>query len=453
MKPSYLIIFLLFSSSLFCQSVTEVPDPFIAAQKMKRPVLLIFSGSDWCLPCIQLNKTILSDSAFKRYAATNLILRTADFPQKKKLKPSEVTANEKLAEEFNPEGAFPLFLLVNPGKTIVVSLVWESYSANDFIKQIKDEIQKNKMLKEYVKNAKLMGSAFSFIITAEDDKTGGTLLNDCIDEVKRIETLLTEFSETSETSVINKNAGKAEIAISGETYDLIKRCKDISALTGGAFDITAGVLKRLYRFKNQSARLPDKTAIKEVLKLSGYKKIKLFPDNKILLEKPGMHIGFGAIGKGYAADKVKELMITKGVKSGIINASGDLTAWGIRSDNTSWKTGVAHPDKPARIILWLPLKNLCIATSGNYEQYFEANGIRYSHNIDPQTGYPVKGVKSVSVISPAAELSDGLATAVSVMGPEAGLHLIDHLPRTHCIIIDDNNKIFSSRKINLNLKT
>ncbi len=164
-----------------------------------------------------------------------------------------------------------------------------------------------------------------------------------------------------------------------------------------------------------------------------------------------MHIGFGAIGKGYAADKVKKMMEEKAVESGVINASGDLTAWGKQPDGSSWKAGIGHPDKSEKVMLWLPLNGASIATSGDYEQFFMLNGTRYSHNIDPKTGLPVRGIKSVSVISPAAELSDALATAVTVMGVNAGLHMINQLPETHCIIVDDKNKLHSSKNININI--
>jgi len=446
------IIVLLTPLCLLSQPEAGENDAFNEARKTQRPVLLIFSGSDWCLPCIRIKKTILSDTAFKHFAVENLILLTADFPQKEKQSPDLIAANEKLAEEFNPGGLFPLLLLINADKTVVTSLAWENYSASAFVEQLKEKMNNGNKLKEYAANAKLMGSAFSFIVAAENKDKGEALLKDCIEEVKRIENILTEFSETSETAAINNNAGKKPVRVSAETHRLIQRCKNISELSGGAFDITSGVLKKLYRFHNRPAEIPPKQIVKSALEMCGYKKIKLLPASEVLLEKKGMHISFAAIGKGYAADKVKNLMIEKGVVSGVINASGDLTAWGLRPDGSNWKTGVADPDDPSKIILWLSLNDLCIATSGNYEQYFEVNGIRYSHNIDPKTGYPCRGIKSVSVISPSAELSDALATAVLVMGVKAGLHLIDQLPKTHCIMVDEKNKIFTSKKINVNVK-
>ena len=193
--------------------------------------------------------------------------------------------------------------------------------------------------------------------------------------------------------------------------------------------------------------MPSRGKINESLELTGYTKIKLLGNNKVFLEKSGMRIGFGAIGKGYAANQTMKLMKDKGVMGGVIDASGDLCAWGTKWDGSSWKAGIANPENPDDILLWLELNGLSIATSGNYEQYFDLNGVRYSHNIDPRTGRPVTDIKSVSVVSPHAELSDALATGITVMGINNGLNLINQLPRTHCVIVDEMNRVHYSSKI------
>ena len=292
-----------------------------------------------------------------------------------------------------------------------------------------------------------MGSNFQFVLTTDSERTGQMLLQDAIAEVRRIENLITEFNENSETTLINNHAGICPVQVSSETYQLLQRCINISKLTEGNFDITTGILKKLYNFRNAAFEMPSKKIIDECLEKTGYKKIRLLSNNRVYLEMKGMHIGFGAIGKGYAAHKTRELMQGRGVIGGVINASGDLCAWGIKHDATQWKAGVANPDNPDEILLWFQLNGMSIATSGDYEQYFELNGIRYAHNINPRTGRPVVGIKSVSVISPNAELSDALATAATVMGVNQGLHLINQLPKTHCIIIDDQNKIHFSHDI------
>jgi FAD:protein FMN transferase len=301
---------------------------------------------------------------------------------------------------------------------------------------------------ERKRRCRLMGSAFEFIVVS-DSTEGETLIDAAIGEVKRIESLLTEFSDTSITSAINRLAWQYPIAVDKEVFEILHRCKKISTLTQGAFDITSGILKKLYNFKGQDFIMPDDDQIRKALLKVGHDKIKLMPGHRVQLAAAGMHIGFGAIGKGYAADRVKKLLIAMNVTGGVINASGDLTVWGSRADGSAWNVGIADPDDPVKTIAWIPLNNASVATSGNYEQYFEQNGVRYSHNIDPKSGKPVKGIKSVTVVSPSAELSDALATAVTIMGIEVGLHFIEQIPSAHCLIIDDHNKIFTSSHLNI----
>jgi thiamine biosynthesis lipoprotein len=308
------------------------------------------------------------------------------------------------------------------------------------------------VLNEFRRKTRLMGSAFEFIVT-DDSVTGDAIIDQAINEVKRIEFLLTEFSDSSVTSAINKTAWQSPISIDAEVYEILARCKAISKITQGAFDITSGVLKKLYNFKGADFKMPDEVTINDALKKVGSEKIELLDSNRVHLKARGMHIAFGAIGKGYAADRVKKILMKKNVPGGVINASGDLTVWGTRPDGSPWKVGIADPNDPARTIAWIPMKDSSIATSGNYEQFFEHNGKRYSHNIDPLSGKPVSGIKSVSVVSPSAELSDALATAVNIMGVDVGLHFIEQLPATHCLIIDDRDKIFTSRHLRISTES
>lgn len=299
------------------------------------------------------------------------------------------------------------------------------------------------VLTEFRRQERLMGSAFEFIVV-DDAASGEERMDESIAEVKRIETLLTEFSTTSQTALLNVNAGIDPVQVDAEVYSLIERCKRISSLTQGAFDITAGVLKKLYNFKGETFTFPEDDVIAQKLQGVGADKIVLSSPNKVYLTKPGMRISFAAVGKGYAADKVKSMLMHKGVHSGVINASGDLTVWGTRADGAPWKVGIADPSDRSKILLWIPVENASVATSGDYEQYFESDGRRYSHTIDPKTGRPVSGIKSVTVISPSAELSDALATAVFVMGAEVGMDLIGQLPDTHAVVINDKDKVFTS---------
>jgi thiamine biosynthesis lipoprotein len=451
MRFSISLLFFIFAFGTHAdpQILDNAEEAFKKANTEQKPVFLVFSGSDWCLPCIRFEKKILADSSFIRFASRTLILLNADFPQLKKLSREILEQNEDLARRYNPNGNFPFLLLLKADKTVLTSVDYINQSPRDFIEELSGYLHSTHMLKEYTRRKKLMGSAFEFIVSACDDQAGETLLDESVREVERIETLLTEFNDDSQTSIINRHAGIKEVEVGDEAFNLIQRCKDISRLSCGAFDISAGPLKKLYNFKGAHFLLPDKNTIAAALKKTGYEKIILDPPGKVYLNESGMHISFAAIGKGYAADMVKKMLVGKGVKAGVINASGDLTAWGLRSYGEAWKTGIAYPDNPSKIILWLPVNGFSVATSGNYIQYFDVNGIRYSHNIDPNTGLPVTGIKSVTVISPSAELSDALATAVTVMGRKAGIYLIDQLPETHCILVDDHNKVFSSSQISI----
>jgi thiamine biosynthesis lipoprotein len=294
-----------------------------------------------------------------------------------------------------------------------------------------------------------MGSDFELVVVDEEEITARKHLQAAVEEIERIEELLTEFKPTSQTSALNQAAGLAPVTVDEEVYQLVKRCLNLSHLSQGAFDCTAGALKKLYTFKGGDNALPTSEAVNSVLKYVGYQHVELLSDNRVFLTKENMRIGFGAIGKGYAADKAKELLVSRGVQNGVINASGDLTAWGKQPDGSAWRVGITDPFSPRTTKFWLPVQNASVATSGNYEQYFEHNGKRYSHNLDPRTGLPTRYLASVTVISPMAELSDALATVVTVMGIDVGLHFIDQLPQTYCLLIDENNRVHTSKALKL----
>ena len=302
-------------------------------------------------------------------------------------------------------------------------------------------------MNEYRHHCKLMGSAFELIVGANSQAEADVYFGKGVAEIQRIERLLTEFDESSATYLINREAGHDPVVVDREVYALIGRCVKLSALTQGAFDITIGPLKKLYQFKKGNYDFPDKKILRDTMSKVGYKHISLLPDYKVSLTKENMRISFAAVGKGYAADKVKQLWLDMGVLSGVVNASGDLTVIGAKADGSPWRAAVADPDRPDTRLLHMPLVNTSAATSGDYEQYFIKDGVRYSHTLDPLTGLPLRGVKSVTVISPGAELSDALATAVYVMGPDVGMHFINQISAAKCIMIDKRNNLLFSKNI------
>ncbi|MDX1908021.1 MAG: FAD:protein FMN transferase [Bacteroidia bacterium] len=299
----------------------------------------------------------------------------------------------------------------------------------------------------YTREARLMGCQFSFGVVAADPVKAAAWLDLAVAEMQRIERLLTVFDPASEVSQVNAQAGLSPVKVSPEVYALIGRCQTISRLSQGAFDLTAGALQALYQFKRGEQPMPDRATRAEALRRTGYQHIRLLPPDQVMLVRTGMRIGFGAVGKGYGADATRKILTAAGVRSGWINASGDLTAWGTSPGGAPWRVGIANPRQPDQVLHWLPVDGTAVATSGDYEQYVTIGGVRYAHTVNPRTGYPVRGVQSVTIVSPSAELSDALATAVTVMGPQAGLYLIDQLPDTHCLVIDEKDVVYSSRNL------
>lgn len=297
-----------------------------------------------------------------------------------------------------------------------------------------------------------MGNQFEFTLIDENENRAEENFEIAIEEIRRIETLLTTFSDTSITYKINENAGIKPIEVDNEVFELIKRCQFISKITQGAFDISYGSLdKRFWNFDLKMTSLPEPETAKKAVALINYENILLDENNKtVFLKNKGMRIGFGGIGKGFAAEMAKKKLIENNVLNGIVNASGDLSAWGFQENGEAWTIGVADPNQRKSIFSTFKITNKAVATSGNYEKFIVIDNKRYSHTIDPKTGYPISGIKSVTILADNAEIADALATPVTVMGIEVGLNFINQLKTIGCIIIDDNDKTYFSKNITIN---
>lgn len=296
-----------------------------------------------------------------------------------------------------------------------------------------------------------MGNRFEFTAVSNQKNEADDAIDAGIYEVRRIEKLLTTFTDDSETNLVNQFAGVNPVSVSSEMVELVERAQKISVLTDGAFDITYGSIdKSLWNFDQSMTTLPDaKTALDSVA-LINYRNVMINKTNStIFLKQKGMRIGFGGIGKGYAADMARRTMIAKGIKNGIVNAAGDLITWGKNADQKDWTVGIANPNVINSAFSSLKISDFAIATSGNYEKYAIIDGKKYSHTIDPKTGLPVSGIKSVSIICPSAELADALTTPVMVMGVKVGLNMINQIDRVACIIVDDDDKLHLSKNINI----
>ena len=305
-------------------------------------------------------------------------------------------------------------------------------------------------VKIYQRTLKLMGSRFDLTVVADDREKADGYLDLAIDEITRIERLISSWDPNSQTSVINENAGVHPVKVDPELFQLIERALKVSKLTQGAFDISYASMDRIWKFDGSVTEMPPKAKIKESVSKVGYQNIVLDRDEQtVFLKNEGMKIGFGAIGKGYAADKAKQLLIKHGVKAGIINASGDLNAWGCRPNGKDWMVAIVNPLNKDKVFSWLPVRDQAVVTSGNYEKYIILDGQRYTHIIDPRTGYPSKGILSATIFTKNAELADALATSIFVMGVETGLDFVNQLHGVECIIVDENNTISTSNNIDL----
>jgi thiamine biosynthesis lipoprotein len=296
-----------------------------------------------------------------------------------------------------------------------------------------------------------MGSRFDITVVAKDSLEANKHIDTAVEEITRIENLISSWDPNSQTSEINRNAGIKPVKVNSELFQLIDRALKISKLTQGAFDISYASMDKVWFFDGSMTEMPSEDTIKNSVSKVGYQNIILDHNNRtVFLKLKGMKIGFGAIGKGYAADKAKQLLQDKGVTSGIINASGDLNTWGKQPNGTDWLVAIVNPLNKEKVFSWMPVYNSAVVTSGNYEKYVKFNDVLYTHIIDPRTGYPATGILSVTIFTKTAELADALATSIFVMGVNIGLDFINQLKGVECIIIDENNKILTSEHIQLN---
>lgn len=304
---------------------------------------------------------------------------------------------------------------------------------------------------QFKKQTHLMGNQFEFTLIEQNEVIRAELFEIAIEEISRIEALLTTFSEKSVTHRININAGIHPVEVNEEVFQLIKRSLFISKITQGAFDLSYGSIdKRFWNFDRNMTSLPDAETAKKSVALINYENIILDENNQtVFLKNKGMRIGFGGIGKGYAAEMAKKKLVENNVKDGIVNASGDLSAWGYQENGEPWTIGVADPNQKKTLFSTFKITNKAVATSGNYEKFVLIDNKRYSHTIDPKTGFPVSGIKSVTIIADNAEIADALATPVTVMGIDVGMDFINQLETIGCIIIDDHDKTYFSKNITI----
>ncbi|CAI9680908.1 FAD:protein FMN transferase [Elizabethkingia anophelis] len=293
----------------------------------------------------------------------------------------------------------------------------------------------------------LMGSRFQITLVDKDSISAEQNIDKAVAEITRIENLISEWRPETQISQVNQNAGIKPIKVDREVFDLTKKGLYFSKLTDGAFDISIVAMDKIWKFDDSMDELPSEQAIKESVRNVDYRNIILDSTNStIFLRNPGMKIGFGSIGKGYAADKTRDLMKSMGVKAGIIDASGDISTWGTQPDGKPWAIGINNPFNDHKMAAILYFKENSVTTSGSYEKYAEIHGKRYSHIMNPKTGYPSTGLTSVTITGPNATMANGFSTSVMVLGEKEGLKLLKQFPEYHYLLITDKGKIVKNIK-------
>ena len=290
-----------------------------------------------------------------------------------------------------------------------------------------------------------MGSRFELTAVHQREAVAREAIEAAWAEIDRLEAMISSWRDDSETSAVNRNAGVRPVRVSPELFRLIRRSLKVSELTAGAFDITFAGVGELWDFRSAEPEVPDEERIAAALRHVGHGKIVLDEERgTVYLDDPGARIGFGAIGKGYAANRAVFAMKDHGVRGGLVSAGGDLVAFGRREDGESWNIAIAHPRDRDRVLARIPLTEQAVVTSGDYEQYFIRGGRRYSHILDPRSGWPASGLQAVTVVCPDAELADALATAAFVLGPEEGLGLIGRMEGVEAIFVTDEGEVLST---------
>lgn len=272
-----------------------------------------------------------------------------------------------------------------------------------------------------------MGTLVEITAVAPNETLAQAALTAGFQEIRRIETLISTWIETSELSRVNHAAGREPVGVSDETFALLTKALEVAAYTEGGFNIAIGPAVRLWNIP-EAPRIPSDMELEIAAQYVDYRRIHLDASSRsVFLEKPGMRIDVGGIGKGFAAEKAAAVMREIGASGGLVAVAGDFRVFGKRADGTAWPVGIQHPRQPGKVLATLDSTDEAISTSGDYERFFLKDGVRYHHILDPRTLQPARLCQSVTIIAPDATMADALATGVFVMGPAKGLTLVERL--------------------------
>ena len=294
-----------------------------------------------------------------------------------------------------------------------------------------------------------MGTLVQIRVYTTDEAGAAAAMEAALAEIGRLERLMTTWRPDSDISRVNQAAGVAPVVVAPETRECVQRALEFSRLSGGAFDISYYALQGLWKFDEDLApRLPDARELRRRLALIDHRRIHLDPTaNAIYLERPGMAINLGGIGKGYAVDRATAILRARGFPDAIVQAGGDLMLAGSQ-DGRPWTAGIRDPRGPREEYFAIAaVTDHAFSTAGDYERFFIKGRRRYHHVIDPRTGYPARAARSVTVWAPDATTADGLDDAILILGPERGLALVESLPGVGAVIVGADNRVHISSRL------
>ena len=288
----------------------------------------------------------------------------------------------------------------------------------------------------------IMGTAIRVELWSDDKVSGEAAIDAVMEEMHRIDREMSPYKPESELSRINREAADHPVPISAEMFDILSRSIEFSKLSGGAFDITFSSVG--YKYDYRRHHKPTDSEIEKALPRINYRHLLLDKDKQtIRFSRPGTRIDLGGIGKGYAVDNCIALLKKRGITHALVTAGGDSRVLGDR-EGRPWMVGIRDPRRKDNVVAVIPLINSAISTSGDYERFFEVDGVRYHHILNPKTGRSATGVHSASVIGPDATTTDGLTKPVFILGPEKGLQLIESIPGVDAVIIDAEGRMYYS---------
>lgn len=280
-----------------------------------------------------------------------------------------------------------------------------------------------------------MGTQFGIQVVAADEAAARDAIEAAWGEIERVEALLSEWRESSEISAVNRAAGRAAaVPVGPELLEVVERSVELSERTEGAFDVTFASCGRLWSFSRP--RIPGDDELRDCLGRVDFRKIEIDREHSTLrLPERGMRIGIAGIGKGYGVDRAAAVLEARGLTDYIVDGGGDVRVRG-RNVGGPWRIGIAHPRRPGEMFGRVEIDSGAIVTSGDYMSFFERDGVRYHHILDPATGRPARGAVAVTVIAPDATGADALATGLFVLGPARGLALVERLPGVEALFFD-----------------